>query len=352
MIDFDIEKFVRKYMTGREESLLKADFETFADEMHARIDGKRMLVVGGAGTIGSNYMKAALRGFKPKVMYVAIAEAADEDGGEGGQDRIKVHRHDDQAAGHEQHHHEGHHLFGEGSHALEAAKGDGGSQRHQHKADDQAVEAYALVEGDVGQSGDVEGGLDVHHDLVHLAHGADAERSQQGEDGKQNGQNTADLFAALLAAQTVLQVIHGAAAPFAVFIAAAVVDAQHVFGVVGHHAQERSHPHPEHGTGAADEDCAGDACDVTGTDGSGKSSGQRLDRSDFALTGFVLMEKLAGGVLHPVADFSELDNAHAKAQIEAGADQQQKCQGTPGEIVDHEYKFADSHFHCPLYNEK
>ena len=83
MIDFDIEKFVRKYMIGRAESLLKADFEKFADEMHARIDGKRMLVVGGAGTIGSNYVKAALRGFKPKAMYVAIAEAADEDGGEG-----------------------------------------------------------------------------------------------------------------------------------------------------------------------------------------------------------------------------------------------------------------------------
>ena len=70
MIDFDIEKFVRKYMTGRAESLLKADFEKFADEMHARIDGKRMLVVGGAGTIGSNYVKAALRSFKPAAMYV------------------------------------------------------------------------------------------------------------------------------------------------------------------------------------------------------------------------------------------------------------------------------------------
>ena len=70
MIDFDIEVFVRKHMTGRAESLLKADFEKFADEMHARIDGKRMLVVGGAGTIGSNYVKAALRGFKPAAMYV------------------------------------------------------------------------------------------------------------------------------------------------------------------------------------------------------------------------------------------------------------------------------------------
>lgn len=70
MIDFDIERFVRKCMTKRPESLLKADFEKYADEMHERIDGKRVLVVGGAGTIGSNYVKAALRYFKPAAMYV------------------------------------------------------------------------------------------------------------------------------------------------------------------------------------------------------------------------------------------------------------------------------------------
>lgn len=70
MIDFDIERFVRKFMTKRPESLLKADFERFSEEMHARIDGKRMLVVGGAGTIGSNYVKAALRHFRPAAMYV------------------------------------------------------------------------------------------------------------------------------------------------------------------------------------------------------------------------------------------------------------------------------------------
>ena len=70
MIDFDIESFVRKYMTKRAESLLAADFEKCRDEMHRRIDGKRILVIGGAGTIGSNYVKAALRGFKPEAMYV------------------------------------------------------------------------------------------------------------------------------------------------------------------------------------------------------------------------------------------------------------------------------------------
>ncbi len=70
MIDFDIESFVRKYVTKRAESLLASDFERFSDEMHRRIDGKRMLVIGGAGTIGSNYVKAALRQFRPSAMYV------------------------------------------------------------------------------------------------------------------------------------------------------------------------------------------------------------------------------------------------------------------------------------------
>ena len=70
MIDFDIESFVRKYVTKRAESLLAADFERFSCEMHSRIDGRRMLVIGGAGTIGSNYVKAALRQFRPSAMYV------------------------------------------------------------------------------------------------------------------------------------------------------------------------------------------------------------------------------------------------------------------------------------------
>ena len=70
MVRFGIESFVRKYVTKREDSLLKADFERYSDEMHRRIDGKRMLVIGGAGTIGSNYVKAALRSFRPAAMYV------------------------------------------------------------------------------------------------------------------------------------------------------------------------------------------------------------------------------------------------------------------------------------------
>ncbi len=70
MIDFDIESFVRRRMTRRPESLLKEDFAAHIDELHSRIDGRRFLVVGGAGTIGSNYVKAVLREFRPAAMYV------------------------------------------------------------------------------------------------------------------------------------------------------------------------------------------------------------------------------------------------------------------------------------------
>lgn len=74
MIDFDIESFVRKYVTKRAESLLAADFERHDAELHRRIDGKRVLVVGGAGTIGSNYVKAILRRYDVAAMYVVDIE--------------------------------------------------------------------------------------------------------------------------------------------------------------------------------------------------------------------------------------------------------------------------------------
>jgi len=70
MLDFNIEEFVRKHVTKRPESLLAKDFAANTEELHRRIDGKRMLVIGGAGTIGSNYVKAALRDFRPAAMYV------------------------------------------------------------------------------------------------------------------------------------------------------------------------------------------------------------------------------------------------------------------------------------------
>ena len=70
MMAFDIEAFVSKYVTKRERSLLADDFARHDAELHGRIDGRRVLVVGGAGTIGSNYVKAILRRYAVAALYV------------------------------------------------------------------------------------------------------------------------------------------------------------------------------------------------------------------------------------------------------------------------------------------
>ena len=47
-LNFDLNQFIQEKVTKREQSLLAADFERYDAELHARIDGKRVLVIGGA----------------------------------------------------------------------------------------------------------------------------------------------------------------------------------------------------------------------------------------------------------------------------------------------------------------
>jgi FlaA1/EpsC-like NDP-sugar epimerase len=68
--NFNLSAFISSRVTGRKESLLAEDFKINDAKLHERIDGKSALVIGGAGTIGSNYIKALLR-FNPKRLYVA-----------------------------------------------------------------------------------------------------------------------------------------------------------------------------------------------------------------------------------------------------------------------------------------
>jgi NAD(P)-dependent dehydrogenase (short-subunit alcohol dehydrogenase family) len=60
-LNFDLNQFIREKVTKRERSLLADDFARYDAELHERIDGKRVLVIGGAGSIGSHYIKALLR---------------------------------------------------------------------------------------------------------------------------------------------------------------------------------------------------------------------------------------------------------------------------------------------------
>ncbi|MFZ4707918.1 MAG: polysaccharide biosynthesis protein, partial [Bacteroidales bacterium] len=71
---FNLEYFIKKYITKRDESLLANDFSKYNAEMQKRINGKSVLVIGGAGTIGSSYIKAILKFKLSKLVVVDINE--------------------------------------------------------------------------------------------------------------------------------------------------------------------------------------------------------------------------------------------------------------------------------------
>lgn len=70
----DIPDFIEKYVTKRSSSFFEKDIIEYQFILSEKIKGKSVLVVGGAGTIGSSYIKAILK-FKPlKLVIVDINE--------------------------------------------------------------------------------------------------------------------------------------------------------------------------------------------------------------------------------------------------------------------------------------
>lgn len=65
----DIPEFIGKYITKRETSFFEHDIQQNASILSQKIKGKSVLVIGGAGTIGSSYIKAVLK-FEPSKLYV------------------------------------------------------------------------------------------------------------------------------------------------------------------------------------------------------------------------------------------------------------------------------------------
>ncbi len=65
----DISKFINEYVTKRPTSMFLPDIDANRTVLSDRIEGKSVLVIGGAGTIGSSFVKAILP-FKPRTMVV------------------------------------------------------------------------------------------------------------------------------------------------------------------------------------------------------------------------------------------------------------------------------------------
>ena len=66
---FNLTQFISTYVTHRPVSMFAADIDANKDQIEAKVKGKRVCVIGGAGSIGSSFIKALLR-FEPKQLIV------------------------------------------------------------------------------------------------------------------------------------------------------------------------------------------------------------------------------------------------------------------------------------------
>jgi len=65
----NLDSFVKKYVIERDESMFAHDIDINSGKLYKEISGKSLLVIGGAGSIGSSFIKAVLR-FKPSKLVV------------------------------------------------------------------------------------------------------------------------------------------------------------------------------------------------------------------------------------------------------------------------------------------
>ena len=66
---FDLERFIAEHVTGRNRSMFLLDFEKNRETLRSRIQNKTVLVIGGAGSIGSAFIKQLLP-FQPASLVV------------------------------------------------------------------------------------------------------------------------------------------------------------------------------------------------------------------------------------------------------------------------------------------
>lgn len=60
----NIEKFISDYVINRQKSMFFDDIEANSSILYSEIKGKSVCVIGGAGSIGSSFIKSILR-FEP-----------------------------------------------------------------------------------------------------------------------------------------------------------------------------------------------------------------------------------------------------------------------------------------------
>ena len=74
---FDLTEFIAKYVTKRPQSMFLEDINRNHDQLTNKIKDKTVLAIGGAGSIGSSFVKAILP-FEPATLVVVDTNENDE----------------------------------------------------------------------------------------------------------------------------------------------------------------------------------------------------------------------------------------------------------------------------------
>ena len=200
--------------------------------------------------------------------------------------------------------HNGYQLLGDGGQTLHAAQEDDGADGDQHDTHD--------------PGGDAEGGVEGGADGVGLHHAA---HKTQGQDDGYGEEARQELTEPALKCGG--DVVHRAAVDGAVLVNYAGLLGQGGLRVDGGHAEEGDEPHPKDGSGAAGEDGAGSAHDVSGTHLSGNGGGQSLEGGHAAFLGAALEAQAAKGFLHGLTEAAHLHEAGTDGVPQAHADEQE-----------------------------
>ena len=73
-VNFNLDNFISTFVTKRDKSLISDDLLKYNTELTQRITGKSVLVIGGAGTIGSSFIKAIIKFKVRKLVVIDINE--------------------------------------------------------------------------------------------------------------------------------------------------------------------------------------------------------------------------------------------------------------------------------------
>lgn len=71
---FNVKQFINQHIIERDQSFFSEDLKDFDDGLRYEIEGKRIVVIGGAGSIGSSFIKAVLPYAPSQLLVVDINE--------------------------------------------------------------------------------------------------------------------------------------------------------------------------------------------------------------------------------------------------------------------------------------